>query len=92
MEIGNEISQQIRVSVLNQLSLKFIGILDYFDYNYVLILNYGQLAINCVLEIIFFYVTCQIKQKILQLFVYSASHNNTCERKWLFSVVNQVHR
>lgn len=50
MEIGNEISQQIRVSVLNQLSLKFIGILDYFDYNYVLILNYGQLAINCVLE------------------------------------------
>ena len=32
MEIGNEISQKIRVSVLNQLRLKVIGILDYFDY------------------------------------------------------------
>lgn len=61
MEIGNEISQQIRVSVLNQLSLKFIGILDYFDYNYVLILNYGQLAINCVLEIIF--CLCHLSNK-----------------------------
>ena len=32
MEIGNEISQKIRVSVLNQLRFKVIGILDYFDY------------------------------------------------------------
>lgn len=32
MEIGNEISQKIRVSVLNELRLKVIGILDYFDF------------------------------------------------------------
>ena len=32
MEIGNEISQKIRVSVLNQLRRKVIGILDYIDY------------------------------------------------------------
>ena len=32
MEIGNEISQKIRVSMVNQLRLKVIGILDYFDY------------------------------------------------------------
>ena len=31
MEIGNEISQKIRVSVLNELRLKIIAILDYFD-------------------------------------------------------------
>ena len=32
MEIGNEISQKIRVSVLNQLRRKVIEILDYFEY------------------------------------------------------------
>ena len=32
MEIGNEISQKIRVSVLNELRLKVIEILDYFDF------------------------------------------------------------